>query len=180
MKIVKSVINFTTDILETIVFIGSIYIVVYLYLFFPTSVIGASMEPTLHTNDRLIVSKISYKLEAIKRGDIVVLHSPKNSDIEYIKRVIGIAGDEILIKDQGVFINGVKLDESYVSVKTNVWEYGFSRENVPYTVPKDYVFVMGDNRPRSSDSREFGSIPISSVVGKAVLRYYPQFSSLNK
>ncbi len=180
MKIVKAVISFTADILETIVFIGSIYIVIYLYLFFPTSVIGASMEPTLHTGDRLVISKVSYKFEPIERGDIVVLNSPKNPDIEYIKRVVGTPGDEILIKDQEVIINGVKLEESYISAKTNVWEHGFITNNVPYTVPEDYVFVMGDNRTKSSDSREFGPIPISSVVGKAVFRYYPDLKNFSK
>ncbi len=180
MKIVKNIINFTADILETIVFIGSIYIVVYLYLFFPTSVIGASMEPTLHSGDRLVISKISYKLENIKRGDIVVLHSPKNPDVEYIKRVIGLPGDTILIKDNYVYLNGFLLQESYVSAQTNLWEFGFTKEGALYTVPENYIFVMGDNRPRSSDSREFGSIPVSSIVGKAVFRYYPILSSFVK
>lgn len=131
------------------------------------------MEPTLHTGDRLIISKVSYKLESIKRGDIVVLNSPKNPDVEYIKRVIGLPGDIILVKDNNIYLNNSLLEETYISAKTNVWEYGFTKEDMPYTVPENYVFVMGDNRPRSSDSREFGPIPISSIVGKAVFRYYP-------
>lgn len=175
MNIVRRIINFVTDTLETIVFIGSLYIVVYLFLFFPTSVHGASMEPTLHTDDRLIISRIAYKLEHFNRGDIIVLKSPQNPDIDYIKRIIGLAGDTILINDGHVYVNNQLLQEKYITVSTNTWESGFIKEDVPYIVPQDYLFVMGDNRPRSSDSREFGPIPINSVIGKAVFRYYPYY-----
>jgi len=177
MRFIKSIINFTSDVLETIVFIGSLYIVVYLFLFFPTSVQGASMEPTFHTGDRIIVSRVSYKLHQINRGDVIILKSPKNPDIEYIKRVVGLPGETIFFKGGNVYINGNLLNESYISVKTNVWENGFSKENVPIIIPDDYLFIMGDNRTHSSDSREFGPIPISSVIGKDIFRYYPDMKS---
>jgi len=171
MKIIKSIINFTSDILETIVFIGSLYIVIYLYLFFPSVVHGSSMEPTFHTDDRIVVSKISYKLHPIHRGDVIVLQSPKNPDIDYLKRVIGLPGDTIIIRNGQVYLNGVLLDETYINVHTNTWEFGFVKEDTPYVVPEENVFVMGDNRPRSSDSREFGPISISSVIGKVIFKY---------
>lgn len=173
MKILKKILDLVMDGLEGIIFVGSLYIVVYIYLFMPTSVIGSSMEPNLHNRDRLIVDKVSYRFKQPERGDIVVIKSPKNPDIDYIKRLVGLSGDTILIKEGKVFINGVLLPEDFVTSATNVWDQGYIRENQPFIVPNDYVFVMGDNRERSSDSREFGPIPISSIVGQVPLRYYP-------
>lgn len=174
MNLVKKIIGFVMDSLETIVFIGSIYIVIYIYLFMPTSVKGASMEPTLYNNDRLIINKIAYKLKPLERGDIIVIKSPKNPDIEYVKRLIELPNDTVLINNGDVYINGIQLPKDFISSKTNVWEGGFVKENQPYKVPKDFIFVMGDNRQRSSDSREFGPIPISSILGQAPFRYFPQ------
>ena len=170
---IKKVIEFVMETLESIVFMGSLFIVIYLFIAQPNEVRGASMEPNLHTGDRLITSKISYKFEDMKRGDIVVIHSPRNYDIQYIKRLIGLPGDIILINDGKVSINGEQLQEPYLDVETRVWDGWSIQENVPFTVPEGYVFVMGDNRPNSSDSREFGPIPFDYVVGKAIYRYFP-------
>jgi len=173
MKIIKAVIDFVMDILETIVFIGSFFIVIYLFIMQPNQVKGASMEPTFHTGDYILTSKITYKFRQPKRGDVIVLHSPKNPDIEYIKRIIGLPGDTVLINNGQVLINNIPLKESYISALTNLWEGGYIKEGIPLTVPENYLFIMGDNRPRSSDSREFGPIPIDSVIGVVFYRYYP-------
>jgi signal peptidase I len=103
----------------------------------------------------------------------VVFHSPKNPDIEYIKRIIGLPGDTILVKNGDVFVNNRLLNEDYIAARTALWEGGFLKDSEPIVVPPESLFVMGDNRPRSSDSREFGPIPISSVIGQVFYRYFP-------
>lgn len=173
MILFKRLINFFYETIETSVFVGSLFIVVYLFIGFPTGVQGSSMEPTLHTNDRIYVSRISYKVDSIKRGDIVVVQSPMNPDIWFVKRVIALPKDSILFSEGLVYINSQLLDESYISVQTNVWDNGFIQKNIPYIIPEDSLFIMGDNRPHSSDSRQFGTIPQSTVIGKVIYRFFP-------
>lgn len=173
MNIVKGIIDFVMDILETIAFVGSLFIVIYLFIFQPNQVKGASMEPTFQSGDYIITSKITYKFKKIERGDIVVFNSPKNPDIEYIKRIIGLPGDKIEVRNNEVYVNDQILSENYIATKTNLWDSGYLKEGEPIFVPENFVFVMGDNRPRSSDSREFGPIPISSIVGTVIFRYFP-------
>lgn len=173
MTIVKGIIDFVMDILETIVFIGSFFIVVYLFIMQPNQVKGASMEPTFDSGDYIMTSKVTYKFRPPQRGDVIVFKSPKNPDIEYIKRVVGLPGDQVVIKNSQVFINDNLVPETYIAEATNVWDGGYAKEGVPMTVPDNYLFVMGDNRPRSSDSREFGPIPIDSIIGYVFYRYYP-------
>lgn len=173
MSIIKGIIDFVMDILETIAFVGSLFIVIYLFILQPNQVKGASMEPTFQSGDYIITSKITYKFKKIERGDVIVFNSPKNPNIEYIKRIIGLPGDKIMVKDGEVYVNDQILPETYISAKTNLWEGGFLKEGEPIIVPDNYLFVMGDNRPRSSDSREFGPIPISSIVGTVIYRYFP-------
>lgn len=165
--------EFVMDILETVVFIGSLFIVVYLFIMQPNQVKGASMDPTFNTGDYIFTSKVTYKFRGYNRGDVVVFKSPKNPDIEYIKRIIGLPGDKVMVKDSEVYVNGIKLTESYISAKTNLWENGFSKNGEEITVPDGDLFVMGDNRPRSSDSREFGPVPEETVIGQVFYRYFP-------
>jgi signal peptidase I len=173
MGIVKAIIDFVMDILETIVFIGSLFIVVYLFIMQPNQVKGASMEPTFQSGDYIFTSKVTYKFRSFERGDVIVFKSPKNPDIEYIKRIIGLPGDNILFKDGKLYINGKLIEENYISAQTNLWEGGFTKEGVSFNVPEDELYVMGDNRPRSSDSREFGPIVLDSVIGQVFYRYFP-------
>lgn len=161
------------SILETIAFMGSILIVIYLFIAAPHQVKGISMEPTFHSSDLILTSKIAYKMGPPQRGDVIVLKSPKNPDIDYIKRIIGLPGDKIKIEDGEVYINEILIKEDYISAKTVIFVGGFSRNGVEATVPSAQLFVMGDNRPRSSDSREFGFIDINSIIGKVFFRYYP-------
>jgi len=174
MNIIKSIIDFVMDILETVTFVGSLFIVIYLFIMMPNQVKGVSMEPTFQSGDYILTSKITYKFRPIERGDVVVFKSPKNPDIEYIKRIIGLPGDKILVSNSQVFVNDQLLNENYISAPTNLWgENAFLKENEPVIVPENYVFVMGDNRPRSSDSRDFGPIPITSIDGVVFYRYFP-------
>lgn len=173
MKIFKIIIDFAMDILETVVFIGSIFIVIYLFVLTPNQVKGASMEPSFQSGDYILTSRITYKFRKIERGDVVVFKSPKNPDIEYIKRIIGLPGDVITISNGVVKVNDIRLMEEYVATTTNLWEGGCIKENISYTVPVDYIFVMGDNRSRSSDSREFCAVTIDSIIGDVFYRYFP-------
>lgn len=173
MNIAKQLIEFVMDILETIVFIGSLFIVIYLFILQPNQVKGASMDPTFATGDYIFTSKITYKFRQPQRGDIIVFRSPKNPDIEYIKRIIGLPADKVLVEKGEVFVNGTKLDEGYIAAKTNTWDGGFVQDGKTVIVPQDEIFVMGDNRPRSSDSREFGTVPLSSIIGQVFYRYFP-------
>jgi len=173
MRILKGIIDFLMDILETVVFIGSFFIVVYLFIMQPNQVKGASMEPTFASGDYIMTSKITYKFRQPERGDVIVFKSPKNPDIEYIKRIIGLPGDKINIKNSQVYVNDKLITENYISDATNLWDGGYAKEGVPITVPENYLFVMGDNRPRSSDSREFGPVAVDSIIGHVFYRYYP-------
>lgn len=173
MNPIKKVIDFVMDILETVVFIGSLFIVIYLFILTPNQVKGASMEPTFKSGDYILTSRVTYKMRPPQRGDVVVFHSPKNPDIEYIKRIVGLPGDKLLVEDSNIFINGKLLQENYIAARTNLWDGGFIKNGVLYTIPDGELFVMGDNRPRSSDSREFGPISIESVIGQVFFRYFP-------
>ena len=173
LKSLKAVIDFVMDILETVVFIGSMFIVVYLFILTPNQIKGASMEPTFQSGEYILTSRITYKFRKMVRGDVVVFKSPKNPDIEYIKRVIGLPGDIVTITDGSVTVNNNLLEEKYISAKTNLWEGGCIKDGISYTIPFDEVFVMGDNRPRSSDSREFCSVPVQSLIGQVFYRYFP-------
>jgi len=172
MKIVRGIIELVMEALETIVFVGTVYVVAYLFLFQPSAVNGASMEPNFHTGDRVIANRIAYKLHPIVRGDVVVVRSPLNPEVEFIKRVIGLPQDSITIAQGKVFVNGKLLLDQFTSSATYA-NQGFISEGQSYQVPKDMIFVMGDNRQNSLDSRSFGPIPIGNIIGQAVYRYFP-------
>jgi len=127
---------------------------------------STSMVPTLHANDYVVVNKLAYKLGQPSRGDIIVFkYPPDPTQIPYIKRVIGLPGDQVRISGGKVYINGVLLNEPYLKVSTN--------QGGEWTVPAGSLFVLGDNRNGSSDSRAWGWVPISDVIGKAEVIYWP-------
>ena len=153
------------DVLGTLIPALIIALLIHLFLAQATRVEGYSMEPTLYGHQRLIIEKLSYHLHPPQRGDIVVLRVPEYDQF-LIKRVIGLPGETLSIRDGVVYINGEPLDEPYVN--------GVPRGSYPpVTIPEGYVFVMGDNRNNSSDSRVFGPVPIDHIVGHAWLRYWP-------
>lgn len=173
MNPIKKIIDFVMDILETVVFIGSLFIVVYLFILTPNQVKGASMEPSFQSGDYILTSRVTYKMRSPHRGDVVVFKSPKNPDIEYIKRIIGLPGDKIMIENGNVFVNDKLIQENYISARTNIWDGGYVKDGATLSIPEDEIFVMGDNRPRSSDSREFGPVSVGNVIGDVFFRYFP-------
>ena len=126
---------------------------------------GHSMLPTLQEGEYLIINKLSYFLDEPQRGDIVVLHFPRDRSREYIKRVIGLPGDQIEIGGDQVKVNGVPLQEPYLNGEP-------SYRSASWTVPEGQYFVMGDNRNNSSDSRTWSFLPAKDIVGKAWLIYW--------
>ncbi|RSK27009.1 signal peptidase I [Bacillus sp. HMF5848] len=149
------------------------------FLFAPILVDGQSMYPTLHDGDRMIVNKLSYLIGEPERFDIVVFHY--NQEQDYIKRVIGLPGDHIEYKDDVLYINGQPYDEQYLNqskagIIDGLLTESFNLEDVTngeFTVPEGQLFVMGDNRRHSKDSRHIGTINSSSVVGKTSIIYWP-------
>lgn len=131
------------------------------------------MEPTFQSGDYILTSRVTYKMRAPERGDVVVFKSPKNPDIEYIKRIIGLPGDKLLFENGNILINGKLLQENYIAAQTNLWEGGYVKEGAELTIPDGDIFVMGDNRPRSSDSREFGPVAEETIIGQVFFRYFP-------
>lgn len=170
---IKAVIDFVMDILETVVFIASIFLVFYLFIVQPNQVKGASMENTFHSGEYIFTSKVTYKFRQIKKGDVVIFKSPKNNEIELIKRVIALPGDTIKIEGTDVFVNNIKISEPYIKDNTYVIPGGALMDGVPLTIPEGFIFVMGDNRGASSDSREFGPVPESLLIGEVFYRYFP-------
>jgi signal peptidase I len=132
---------------------------------------GLSMFATLDDNDYLIANKIDYRLHSPQRGDIVILRPPTLSTTDYIKRVIALPGERLLIRDGVVYINGHKLDEPYLPEAWTVnTDWGGPNGTV---IPANEYFVMGDNRNRSQDSRVFGPITSDRIDGRAWFRIWP-------
>jgi signal peptidase I len=140
----------------------------------PVVVEGTSMLPQLHDGERLLVNKlVYYKWESVswghlERGDIVVFWYPSDPDKSYVKRIIGLPGETVEIRNGLVFINGTQLNEPYLD---NIHNQSL-RDNIVRTVDKHYYFVMGDNRDNSSDSRVWGLVPEKYIYGKAFFRYW--------
>ena len=152
--------------LESILPALVIVLFINLFLAQATRVEGQSMEPNLHPDQRLIIEKVSYRFGLPHRGDVVVLKLPGRGSEPLIKRVIGLPGETVDIHGGHVYIDGELLQESYLQVRT--------RGNVsPRQVCEECVFVLGDNRNASNDSRFFGSVPLDNLVGRAWIRYWP-------
>lgn len=137
----------------------------------PFVVDGPSMEPTFYSHQYVLVDEVTYKFREPERGEVIVFKNPRNEAEFYIKRIIGLPGEQITITDEAVEINGVKLDESYIDVKNGM------TEKQSRTLKDDEYFMMGDNRPQSFDSRGWGPLDKKGIIGIVRLRFLP-FNSL--
>ncbi len=124
-----------------------------------------SMEPTLTPGEFLIVNKLAYRFGEMQRGDVIVFYYPLDTSQRFIKRLIGLPGDEVVVSDGKVFINGQALKEPYISAPPTYMG--------SWQVPSDAVFVLGDNRNRSADSHVWGMVPLDYIIGKAIFIYWP-------
>lgn len=158
------------ELLDLMIWIAVIYVLVNLSTV-RFVVQGPSMEPTFYDGQYLIVSRIDYLIGDPQRGDVIVFHYPNNTSEDYIKRVIGVPGDTIEIRDTLVYVNGDLLDEPYINEPCT--ENRCSDNLV--TLAADEYYVLGDNRNRSRDSRatNFGSVTREHIVGKVFIRYWP-------
>jgi signal peptidase I len=154
------------EVAETVIPAVVIALIINLFLAQATQVLGQSMEPNLHSTQRVVVEKVTYRVfHGPRRGDIVVLALPEQSEM-LIKRVVGLPGESIEVRNGKVYIDGKPLDEPW-TVNPGGGSYG------PHTIPPLHVFVMGDNRGASNDSRNFGPVAIEHVVGHAWFSYWP-------
>jgi signal peptidase I len=144
----------------------AVLIVVFLYQ--PVKVEGTSMLPELRDQERIFVNKFVYRIESIGRKDIVVFWYPKDPSKSYIKRVVGVPGDIVEVRDGVVYVNDVELDEPYVDP-----HFRDPRNFPPVVVDPGHYYVLGDHRNQSNDSRMWGLVPQRYIYGKAVFRYWP-------
>ena len=139
----------------------------------PYEIPSESMEDTIMTGDRVLSERISYLGTSPAQGDIVTFTDVEDSSRVLIKRVIAVAGQQVDLKDGSVYVDGSKLDEPYTDDKQSLPLASGHDVSYPYTVPEGYIWVMGDNRTNSSDSRYFGAVPVANVTGHAFFRYWP-------
>lgn len=156
--------RFLGEVIQTILIAGLLFLAVNL-LTARIRVEGISMEPNLHEGQFVIVNRLAYRWELPERGDIVVFRFPLNPDRRFIKRVIGLPGDSISIQSGLVYVNDQQLNEPYLAVTP--------RYSGEWTIGTDEVFVLGDNRNNSSDSQNWGTLPLANIIGKAFLIYWP-------
>lgn len=160
----SSCVGFVIDTLETILLALLLFLVINA-LSARVRVENVSMKQTLQPGEFLLVNRVAYKFGEPSIGDIVVFHAPGPSDLDYIKRVIGLPGDEVRVADGTVYINDQPLYEPYINDPPN--------HSGSWVVPPGEYFVLGDNRNNSSDSHLWGFIPKGDIVGRALLIYWP-------
>lgn len=163
------------DWLKSFILIGSVTAFIYLFIMAPYVVQGRSMESTLHDGERVMVNKAIYYFQDPQPGDIVIIH-PDASGENWIKRVVAVAGDTVEAKDDQLYVNGQPLAEEYLAEnrkKSEAANVPLTEDFGPVTVGEGSVFVMGDNRNNSMDSRVIGPVRLDHVVGRAEFVYWP-------
>jgi len=165
------------EIVQALALAVVISVVLNLFVVQVTEVRQRSMELTLLQNDRVLVSKLDYRFGSPQRGDIIVFNPPTpDATIPYVKRVIAVGGETIDLRDGKVFVNGRQID--YAETRGQPTLPQAPRITYPLTVLSGEIFVLGDNRQSSSDSRTFGPVPDANIIGKVILRFWP-FDRLN-
>jgi len=178
-KALKAVGQFILDTLETIVLALAMFAIGYLFVLQPHQVNGDSMLPDFADQEHILTEKISYRLREPRRGEVLIFKYPKAHEYDYIKRIIGLPGETLLIRDGRVEIfndehpDGIVLGEPYLEPGTQT----VGRPAIPtgkkFTIPEGHYVVLGDNRTKSSDSREWGTVARDEIVGRAWIRYWP-------
>ncbi len=175
MEFLKKAYFFFLDTMQTVLLAASIFLVIYIFLFRPFQVSGESMFPTFKNHEYILTNIISVKMNSpLKQGDVIVFKAPTDPDKDFIKRIIGLAGDTVYLKEGFVYVNDKKLDEhGYLDSDVRTYGGSFLKEGEPVVVPQGEYLVMGDNRPYSSDSREWGFLKKQNVIGKSFFVYWP-------
>lgn len=158
------------DFIKTTIIVVFLALVIRLFVVQPFIVEGQSMLPTFNNSDYLITEKISYLFRSPKRGEVVIFHPPDNPSVNYIKRLVGLPGDKIEVKNQNVYVNSQKINEPYL---TSNDQTKAATQDFSLMLREGEYFVLGDNRNHSRDSREIGPIPYSSIVSRIWVRLLP-------
>ncbi len=175
---IKKFLNFILESIQALVLALSVFVLLYLFVAQPNQVHGNSMVPNFQNNEFILTEKLSYRRRAPKRGEIVVFKAPPSepcaeTECEYIKRIIAVPGDVVTVSDGNIYINNQTLTEDYLPSDFQTSPGSFLREGRPVELSQDEYVLMGDNRPHSRDSREFGPITREAIIGRAFLRYWP-------
>ncbi|MBU1088770.1 signal peptidase I [Patescibacteria group bacterium] len=170
--------SFILEFVQSIVLALSVFVLLYLFVAQPNEVKGSSMLPNFTNGEYLLTDKISYQFGEPQRGDVVVFKAPPSEpcsedECEYIKRVIGVPGDEVMVRGGQVYLNGAMLDQSFLPTDFYTDSGSFCEEGIARIVPDGQYLCFGDNRSHSRDGREFGPIDGSLIVGKAFFKYWP-------
>jgi len=169
----KKVLNFLVfDVIETIVIALAIFVIIDVFITSPHVVSGESMEKSFLNNEFIFINELDYRFGTPERGDVIVFaHDPTH---DYIKRIIGLPGDKVMLHNGNVYLNGLELNESlYLTPGNMTYGLDFLANDKTITVPKGEYFVLGDNREESSDSREWGFVEKSAIHGRAWVVYWP-------
>jgi len=180
LKFLKAIITFFLEIAETAALALLIFLALYLFLVRPHQIRGDSMLPNFHDGEYLLTEMVTYNIlkRPPERGDVVVFRSPEQPNLDFIKRIIALPGEKIKIQNGDVFIiegahsEGFLLEESYLEAGTATYSRRTIREGEVFATEDGYI-VMGDNRERSSDSREWGVVSREDIIGRVWLRYWP-------
>ncbi len=173
MEAIKRAVAAFFDFIQGIVVFMAMLVMVYLFVMSPQEINGASMEPNFFNGEYILTNKVIYKLRDPKRGEIVIFKSPKNKEIDYIKRIIAEPGDTVKLLNSAFYVNGTKINEPYLRPGVYIFGGSYLQEGEEVVVPPGQYFVVGDNRPHSADSREFGPVSKEDFIGMAILRYWP-------
>ena len=166
------------DLVETVAISLSIFLVVYLFFMQPHQVNGQSMVPNFQSGEHVLTDKVAYRMRDPERGEVLVFHAPpaancaKGTGCDFIKRVIGVPGDTIEVKNNAIWVNGEKLPEDYIPEDFAIMAGKATKGQSVYLGDGEF-FVCGDNRPYSSDSRAWGAIEKTDIIGRVFFRYWP-------
>jgi signal peptidase I len=165
------------EIVQTVVIFLAILMIIFLFVAQPHKVQGPSMFPTFKDGDYIITDKLTYRFSEPKRGDVIVFENPKNHSDDFIKRIIGLPGDKVKVINSHISVNDQVLTEPYLKPSVMTDGRFFLEEGQEKTVDPGMYFVLGDNRPYSSDSREWGLVKKSEILGRVIVRYWPPQSA---
>lgn len=165
--------NNVIELIEFVAIVFAILMAIRVFVAEPHKVSGNSMFPNFHDGDYIITNKLSLRYSELKRGEVIILQNPTNTNQIFIKRIIGLPGETLKISNGKVYINGELLEEPYLPNDLRTSGERYLKDGDEITVTGDNYFVMGDNRTNSSDSREFGLLNKNLIVGQAFLRYWP-------
>jgi len=174
MEILRKIYLFLLDTVQTFLIAAAVFLVIYVFLFRPFEVKGESMYPNFYDKEYVLTNIVLLRFQDPKHGDIVVFKAPPDPDKDYIKRVIATPGETVSIENGKVILNGKLLDESsYLKPDVVTQGAAFLSEGKTVKVPQDEYFVLGDNRQYSSDSREWGFVKKSNIIGDSMFVYWP-------